>query len=103
MKKKQKQFLIKSFLLALVSLALTLLISFVSDRLESEPIKRIEDSIYDLAFRGRSKNNQFKTVRPEDILIIDVDDESIKAVSYTHLDVYKRQQQGLLVAESFTT
>ena len=78
MKKKQKQFLIKSFLLALVSLALTLLISFVSDRLESEPIKRIEDSIYDLAFRGRSKNNQFKTVRPEDILIIDVDDESIK-------------------------
>ncbi len=78
MKKKQKKFLIKSFLLAVVSLALTLLISFVSDRLESEPIKRIEDSIYDLAFRGRSKNNQFKTVRPEDILIIDVDDESIK-------------------------
>lgn len=80
MNKKQKQFLLKSFLLALVSLVLTLLILFVSDRLESQPIKRIEDSIYDLAFRGRSKNNQFKTVRPEDILIIDIDDESIRVL-----------------------
>lgn len=62
----------------MVSLVLTLLICFISDRLESEPIRRIEDSIYDLAFRGRGINNQFKTVRPEDILIIDVDDESIK-------------------------
>ena len=31
-----------------------------------------------MCIRDRSKNNQFKTVRPEDILIIDVDDESIK-------------------------
>ena len=78
MNKKQKQFLVKSFLLALVSLAITMSVLFVSDKLESEPITRIEDSIYDLAFRGRGKNNQFKIVRPEDILIIDIDDESIK-------------------------
>lgn len=78
MNKKLVNFLYQTFILSGVSLVLTLGIVYIGDLLSGNPVTGIGDSIYDAAFKARSINKNFTLVKPDDVIIVDIDDESIK-------------------------
>ena len=69
---------LRIFVLTALSIAVTLLVIWISDRLVGSPVKKLENSIYDLAFKSRSVNKHNTQFSLEDIVIVDIDNVSIK-------------------------
>lgn len=69
---------LRIFVLTALSIAVTLLVIWISDRLVGSPVKKLENSIYDLAFKSRSVNKHNTQFSLEDIVIVDIDNASIK-------------------------
>ncbi len=65
------------FVLSCCSLVITIFAIWLSDQLDSTPLKRLENSLYDLDFKRRSINKGHHTVRPDDVVIVDIDNASI--------------------------
>lgn len=50
----------------------------ISNNMLRSPLESMENQVTDLAFHVRKQNDRFKKVSPEDVVIIDIDDASIK-------------------------
>ena len=77
MKQKALQYFGKIFILALVSIIVILGAVWLSTNTNSDPIKRLDNSIYDLAFQFRTINKNHHFFKPENLVIVDIDNESI--------------------------
>lgn len=78
MKQKIFKHFSKVLFLAILSIAITYFSVWLSRNYStSDPIRKLENSIYDLAFQFRTVNNGFRFLKPDDIAIVTIDNESI--------------------------
>ena len=64
MKQKVLNYFSKVFLLALLSIGITLGAAWISKHSKSDPVTRLENSIYDLAFQVRTENKDHQFLKP---------------------------------------
>ncbi|MEP7322244.1 MAG: adenylate/guanylate cyclase domain-containing protein [Saprospiraceae bacterium] len=77
MKQKILNYFSKVFLLAVLSIVITVGAAWISKHTKSDPVTRLENSIYDLAFQVRTENKAHRFLKPEDVVIVDIDNASI--------------------------
>jgi CHASE2 domain-containing sensor protein len=70
--------LIASLVLGAIALGMTVGMGWVSRMMVRSPIEGARNQILDLAFQVRDHNTAFQRVKPEDVVIIDIDDASIR-------------------------
>jgi adenylate cyclase len=70
--------LIASLVLGAIALGMTVGMGWVSRMMVRSPIEGARNQILDLAFQVRDHNTAFQKVKPEDVVIIDIDDASIR-------------------------
>jgi len=94
--KKISRFFPRAFILSLISIALTAGVVWLSNnKLVTSPVKQLENTLYDLGFKGRSVNKAHKLIRPEDIAIVAVDNASIDELGRVQL--WPRLYDGLVM------
>ncbi len=84
-KKKVIRFFIGVIAIALLSLLVVEGIVFVSSTMLRSPLKGLENQIVDLAFQARKTNLNHAVVTTNDVVIIDIDDESIELLGRPQL------------------
>jgi adenylate cyclase len=84
-KDKAKQPLLGVFLLTMLCSAAVLLVTVYKNTLLFSPVAVIDNGILDLAIQLRSLTNQNKSITPDDIVIIDIDDVSIEELGRVQL------------------
>ncbi|MFM9984897.1 MAG: CHASE2 domain-containing protein [Flavobacteriales bacterium] len=66
-------------------MAITEGLVYFSNQMSRSPLAGIENQIVDLAFQVRSENKSHQKIKPDDIVIIDIDDASIEHLGRTQL------------------
>lgn len=69
--------------LALLALLVVELFNFASSRMVRSPLQAMDDEVVDLSYHIRDTNENHRFVKPEDIVIIDIDDYSIEQMGRT--------------------
>lgn len=64
--------------LAIFSMLIIELLNFASNRMVRSPLQAMDDEVVDLSYRIRRMNNAHTEVKPEDVVIVDIDDYSIE-------------------------
>ena len=66
-----------AFLLATACVVIVELLVFASSNMVRSPLEAMDDEVVDLSYHIRSVNLDHSLVKPEDVVIVDIDDYSI--------------------------
>lgn len=69
--------LTSSVVLGIICVVTIEVVVILSERMVRPPLEGMENQVIDLAFQVRKTNNGYSRVKPEDVVIIDIDDASI--------------------------
>jgi adenylate cyclase len=81
--KKIGQDILAAALLAVLALCIVELFDFASSRMVRSPLQAMDDEVVDLSYHIRDTNTTHTLLKPEDIVIIDIDDYSIEKMGRT--------------------
>jgi adenylate cyclase len=81
--KKIGQDILAAALLALLALCIVELFDYASSRMVRSPLQAMDDDVVDLSYHIRDTNTTHVQLKPEDIVIIDIDDYSIEQMGRT--------------------
>jgi adenylate cyclase len=76
--KKLLRDLAASAVLALLCMLIVELLEFASAKMVRSPLQAMEDEVVDLSFHLRKQNTDYSRLKPEDVVIIAIDDYSIE-------------------------
>lgn len=84
--KKYSRKLGRAFFISTLSISITYGIVWLSNyRLVTSPVKKLENALYDLAYKSRSVNTSHHQIKTDDIVVVDVDNASIRELGRVQL------------------
>jgi len=76
----------RAFIISCLSIAVTSGVVWISNnRLVTSPVKKLENALYDLGYKSRSINTKHSQIRTDDIVVVDIDNASIRELGRVQL------------------
>lgn len=77
---------VRALIISCLSIAITYAVVWISNnRLVTSPVKKLENALYDLGYKSRSINPRHTLIRTDNIVVVDIDNASIRELGRVQL------------------